>query len=166
MSGRLGRAGLGFVAAALSVLVVHQTVVYVLGIYGLARGVAWDLRPLGYGPAAWIPVLLNNMFWGGLWGILFALSFAWLPGGWSWLKGLNFGALIVIVSNWMLRPLIQQYAFNYEPQPLFNGFNGSNPMVLLPSFLILSGFGLGLGVIYGLIRPDKGVNMPGSPHRG
>ncbi len=34
---------------------------------------------------------------------------------------------------------------------LFAGFTGANPMVLLPGFLILSGFGLGLGLIYGLL---------------
>jgi hypothetical protein len=28
-------------------------------------------------------------------------------------------------------------------------------MVLLPGFLILAGFGLGLGIIYGLIARDK-----------
>ena len=84
---------------------------------------------------------------------MFALLYNWLPGRWSWLKGLIFGILVVILSNWIFLPLIRQYAFNYPPQPLFSGFNGSNPMVLLPGFLILAGFGLGLGIIYGLIRP-------------
>jgi hypothetical protein len=154
MQGTLGRIVLGFIAAAVSVLVVHQTIVYLLGLSGLTRGVPWNLQPLKYGPFPWLPILANNVFWGGLWGVVFALIYDWLPGGWSWLKGLIFGVLVVIFSNWIFLPLIRQYVFNYPRQPLFAGFDGSNPMVLLPGFLILTGFGLGLGIIYGLIaRP-------------
>ena len=153
MQGTLGRIVLGFIAAAISVLIVHQTIIYVLGMYGMTRTVPWNLQPIKYGPVPWLPLIANNVFWGGLWGVVFALFYNWLPGGWSWLKGLIFGILVVILSNWIFLPLIRQYAFNYPPQPLFSGFNGTNPMVLLPGFLILAGFGLGLGIIYGLIRP-------------
>ena len=90
-------------------------------------------------------------FWGGKWGVVFALIYDCLPGGASWLLGLVFGILVVILSNWIFLPMIRQYVFGYPSQPLFSGFNGSNPMVLLPGFLILAGFGLGLGIIYGLI---------------
>jgi hypothetical protein len=62
---------------------------------------------------------------------------------------------VVIFSNWIFLPLIRQYIFSYTAQPLFAGFNGSNPMVLLPAFLILTGFGLGLGIIYGLIARGR-----------
>ena len=155
MSGTLGRAALGFVAAAISVVVVHQTIIYILGTYGMTRSVPWNLQPLGYGPVAKMPVLVNSMFWGGMWGVVFALIYQWLPGAASWLKGLIFGALVVILSNWIFLPLIRQYVFGFPPQPLFAGFNGSNPMVLLPGFLILTGFGLGLGIIYGLIARNR-----------
>jgi len=151
-----GRIVLGFIAAAISVLVVHQTIVYLLGASGMIKTVPWNLGPLGYGPFPWVPVLVNGMFWGGLWGVLFALIYDWLPGGSSWLKGLVFGVLIVILSNWTFRPLIYRYVFNYPPadSQLFAGFDGSNPMVLMPGLLILSGFGLGLGIFYRLIaRP-------------
>jgi hypothetical protein len=155
MSGTLGRAALGFVAAAISVVVVHQTIIYILGTYGMTRSVPWNLQPLGYGPVAKVPILANSMFWGGMWGVVFALIYQWLPGTASWLKGLIFGALVVILSNWIFLPLIRQYVFGFPPQPLFAGFNGSNPMVLLPGFLILTGFGLGLGIIYGLIARNR-----------
>jgi len=156
MQGTLGRIVLGFIAAAISVLIVHQTIIYVLTMQGMIKSVPWNLLPLKYGPVPWLPVLGNNVVWGGLWGVLFALIYDWLPGGWSWLKGLIFGILVVILSNWIFLPLIRQYVFSYPRQPLFAGFDGSNPMVLLPGFLILTGFGLGLGIIYGLIaRPSK-----------
>lgn len=146
---------LGFIAAAISVLIVHQGIVYLLGMYGLARGVPWNLAPIKYGPFPWLPLLANSVFWGGLWGAVFGLLYNVLPGTWSWLKGLIFGILVVIFSNWIFLPLIRQYAFNYPPQPLFAGFKGDNPMVLLPGFLILAGFGLGLGIIYGLIARNR-----------
>jgi hypothetical protein len=155
MSTSLGRAALGLVAGALSVLLVHQTVVYLLTAFGLIRGVPWNLQPLGYGLLPKIPILANGMFWGGMWGVVFALVYRLLPGGASWLKGLIFGVLVVILSNWIFLPLIRHHVFGFPAQPLFAGFNGSNPMVLLPGFLILTGFGLGLGIIYGLIARDR-----------
>lgn len=153
MQGTLGRIVLGFVAAAISVLIVHQTIVYVLGMYGMTRGVPWNLQRLGYGPFPAVPLVANVVFWGGLWGIVFALVYNWLPGSISWLKGLIFGLLIVLISNWTLLPLIRQHLFNYPPQPLFSGFN---PTAMLAVVLIVGGFGLGLGIIYGLIaRPRE-----------
>jgi len=142
---------LGFVAAAISVLIVHQGIIYVLGITGMTRSTPWTMRPLGYGPFPGIPLLINSIFWGGMWGALFGLLYDKLPGTVSWLKGLLFGIGVLIVSNWIFLPLIRQYVFKYPPQALFAGFNGSNPMVLLPGFLILAGFGLGLGIVYGLL---------------
>jgi hypothetical protein len=151
MQGTFGRMALGFIAAAISVLIVHQGIIYVLGTYGMVRSTPWTMRPLGYGPFAGVPLLANSVFWGGMWGALFGLIYDRLPGTASWLKGLIFGIGVLIVSNWIFLPLIRQYAFSYPPQALFSGFNGSNPMVLVPGFLILAGFGLGLGIIYGLL---------------
>jgi hypothetical protein len=151
MQGTFGRMVLGFIAAAISVLIVHQGIIYLLGTVGMVRSTPWTMRPLGYGPLPTMPLLANSVFWGGLWGVVFALIYDWLPGTWSWLKGLIFGILVVVLSNWIFLPLIRQYIFKYPPQALFSGFNGSNPMVLLPGFLILAGFGLGLGIVYGLL---------------
>jgi hypothetical protein len=83
---------------------------------------------------------------------LFALIYNRLPGGWSWLKGLIFGLLIVLISNWTMLPLIRQYAFNYPPQPLFGGMN---QQAMIATVLIVGGFGLGLGIIYGLFARDR-----------
>ena len=44
MQGTLGRIVLGFIAAAISVLIVHQSIIYVLGMYGMTRSVPWNLR--------------------------------------------------------------------------------------------------------------------------
>jgi hypothetical protein len=150
MQGTLGRIALGFIAAAISVLVVHEGIIYLLGMSGFLpppnRG--WSMTP---GIAPWgVPRLVNNIFWGGLWGALFALIYEWVPGGWSWLKGLIYGLAIVVVSNWILLPLIKGQVFGQANQVLFGGWN---PTRMVAVALIVGGFGLGLGIIYGLMRP-------------
>ena len=152
MQGTFGRIVLGFIAAAISVLLVHQTIIYALGLSGMTRAQPWSLQRLGYGPFPWVPLLANNVFWGGLWGILFAFVHHWLPSRMMWLKGLLFGLMMVLVSNWTLLPLIRHYVFNWPPQPLFSGFN---PTTMLVVVLVVGGFGLGLGIIYSLIAREK-----------
>ena len=154
MQGTLGRMVLGFIAAAISVLIVHQGIVYGLTATGYLPGPnrAWSMTATI--PPYGVPYLVNTVFWGGLWGVLFALIHRWLPGGWMWLKGLIFGLLIVLISNWTLLPLIKGQVFGVTrpPQVLFSGYD---PMRMLIVVLIVGGFGLGLGIIYGLIARNS-----------
>lgn len=57
----------GFIAGAIAVVVVHQSVVYALVATGMlpATSIPWNLKP--YGPLG-VPTVVNTMFWGGLWG--------------------------------------------------------------------------------------------------
>ena len=88
-----------------------------------------------------------------MWGIVFALLYDVAAGRLSWLKGLIFGMPgRAIFSNWIFLPLIRQYVFSYPPQPLFCGLRADGDAHVL---LILGGFGLGLGIIYGLIARDR-----------
>jgi hypothetical protein len=146
MQGIAGRIMLGFVAAAISVVVVHEGIILLLSHYGLIRSTAWGMQPI---PPWGVPRLVNNIFWGGLWGILFALIYDWIPGGASWLKGLIFGLCIVVVSNWIMLPLIKGRVFEQSNQVLFNGWN---PQLMLAVACIVGGFGLGLGIIYGILH--------------
>jgi hypothetical protein len=147
MQGIVGRIVLGFVAAAISVLIVHEGIIYGLTYYGVIKGTPWGLQPI---PPWSVPRLANNVFWGGLWGVLFALVYDWIPGGMSWLKGLIFGLFIVVVSNWILLPLIKGQYFGVPNQVLFGGWNPTRMWIVAA---IVGGFGLGLGIIYGLIGP-------------
>lgn len=88
------------------------------------------------------------MFWGGLWGALFALVYDRLPGSAAWLKGLIYGLLIAVVSNWVLLPLIKGQVFGQPNQVLFAGWN---PQRMPVTAVIVGGYGLALGVIYGII---------------
>jgi hypothetical protein len=84
---------LGFVCGALSVAAFHQGTLHILYNYGngvpaitdvIGRMPApgWNLAPMPNPPVAGlpfaIPVLVNLMFWGGLWGILIAAAIRWL----------------------------------------------------------------------------------------
>jgi hypothetical protein len=150
MQGTIGRIVLGFIAAAISVLVAHEGIIYLLNAGGYIPSQGWSMTPAI--PPWGVPRLVNNVFWGGLWGVLFALFYNWIPGGMAWLKGLIFGLFIVVVSNWILLPLIKGQVFGQANQVLFNGWNPTRMLIVA---VIIGGFGLGLGIIYGLIGPRE-----------
>ena len=60
---------IGFIAAALSVVIFHQGMILVLREIGMLPATArvWNLAPNPWG----VPVLLNLCFWGGLYGVAF-----------------------------------------------------------------------------------------------
>ena len=76
-------------------------------------------------PPFGVPYLVNLIFWGGLWGILFAYIHPLLPGRMMWLKGLIYGPIIVVLGGWIAVPLIKGQMFGIPNQPLFAGFDGS-----------------------------------------
>ena len=150
----VGRIILGFVAAMLAVLLVHQPVIAGLAAAKLlpATAVAYNMEPLKNAPAVvasafaglglkgW-PTLFNTVFWGGMWGVLYALTFARLPVG-GWLKGLLLGAFIMVFSSWMLIPWIRG-------QPLFAGYD---PMRMMVTAMITLPFGIATAIFFGLMR--------------
>ncbi len=144
-SSMLRNATLGFIAAALSVVTVHQLMGLVVTQLGLARIEPWSFRAV---PPYGVPAIVNNMFWGGLWGVLFALIVDKLPGGALWLKGLIYGLGIVVISNWILLPLIRGQVFGVPNQVMFAGGDLKR---LLAGALILGAFGVALAVIWGLL---------------
>jgi hypothetical protein len=146
MSGLLGRVALGFLAAALAVITAHEAITYGLSQVGLTGRAGWDMQPV---PPWGVPRLLNSMFWGGLWGALFALAYDWLPGGAAWLKGLICGLLVAVVGSWTLVPLIKGRVFGQADQMLFGGLD---PQRMLVTIVVVGGFGLALGVIHDLLK--------------
>jgi hypothetical protein len=69
------RIAIGFLAAVLSVLVFHQGMILLLretGLFGIPPStLVWNLNanPRAYG----LPMLVNQCFWGGLYGAAFGL---------------------------------------------------------------------------------------------
>lgn len=142
MSLTVGRIFLGFLAGALSVLVVHQGMVLVLTNIGLVSWKPWSMAPTGpFG----VPALANQMFWGGLWGAGFAAVWPRLPGRNWGVRGALYGAIgPLLLGRWLLVPLL-------KGEPVFAGLNGP---VMLTQALIIPAFGAGLAWIYGnLAKP-------------
>jgi hypothetical protein len=130
----------GFVAGALAVLIFHQIVVLLLGFVGMARGAPWSFAAM---PPFGVPRLINSMFWGGLWGIVYALIADRLPRQWPlWLAGFVFGLVGPVLVGWTIVAAIKGNA-------LFAGFV---PMRMLTSILINGAFGIGVALIFAWLR--------------
>jgi hypothetical protein len=153
---------LGFFAAMLAVLLVHQPIVHFLVGLGWIPGRAYNMGAVNTAPAelanfmkslgfAGWPVLFNSLFWGGLWGGLFGLIHHRLPGGLLLIKGLIYGLLILVFSNWILLPFIRGTLMGLPNNPFFAGFV---PNRMLAGAMILGGFGAATGFIYSLLRRD------------
>jgi hypothetical protein len=128
----------GFIAGAVAVLLFHQGMVLVLYLTGQTPNFPWSMRPV---PPLGVPAIVNSMFWGGVWGVLFAVVAETLPRPALWLKGVVFGLLGPwLLGNGILVPLI-------KGGPLL--FGGAVPRMIVGA-LIGAAFGLGLGLIYGL----------------
>jgi hypothetical protein len=149
---------LGFVAGALAVLIFHQGMYYLMATSAMGvKGAPWRTDPvpfmrelfdlLGYPPFR-IPRLASQMIWGGLWGALFGLIADRVSAGPTWLKGLLFGmAGPLLLGSWLILPLIQG-------EQIFGGYE----LVRMRTGFLLNGlaFGLGLGIIYGLLPRGRG----------
>lgn len=147
MTATLMRLLTGFVAGCLAVLICHQGMYWLLKVTGAVplAGAAWNLNPAK--EAFGMPVLFNQMFWGGLWGVAYAAISDWLPVRRNWLKGFLFGSLgTLLLGSWIAVSLI-------KGGPLFNGFLVDLKAIKLASGFLLDGvaFGIGLGLIYGFM---------------
>jgi len=147
----------GFIAGALAVLIFHQGMYYLLATSGMGvRGTPWrtdsvplmrDLSDLlGYPPLR-LPTLMGQMIWGGLWGALFGTVADRMPGGPTWIRGLVFAMIgPMLIGSWLILPLIRG-------QPILGDILTHFDPVRLRTGFLLNGlaFGLGLGIIYGLL---------------
>ncbi len=130
----------GFVAGALAVAIFHQATILVLN--GFDFRTIWRMTP-AIAPFG-VPAIFNQMFWGGVWGIVFAAVAPLLPRGMMYyLCGFLFGAIILVLSGWYLVPFIKslfgQTGLRYGPNPagwwrgpLINGMWGLGTAIILP----------------------------------
>jgi hypothetical protein len=129
-----GRLSVGFVAGLFATLTFHQLMLSLLWALGVA--------PFGPFPMAAtqpfrVPVVLSLAFWGGIWGILFALIDGRFPrrGGY-WVTAFIFGAIFPsLVALMVVLPM--------KGRPMGGGWN---PALLLTAFLINGAWGVGTGL--------------------
>jgi hypothetical protein len=129
----------GFIAGFLSTLIFHQLALGFLWSVGLAPSAPFSMaatRPFG------VPAVFSLAFWGGLWGILFALSerrFAQRGG--YWISAFLFGAVLLsLVALLVVLPL--------KGQPMGGGWRSD---LWLRAFLINGAWGIGTGLILRLL---------------
>ena len=91
---------LGFVAGFLATLLFHQPVLSLLTHLGVAKANVYSMTstaPLG------VPQVISLAFWGGVWGIVFALIEGHFPRGAAyWICALVFGAIFPTLCAWFL----------------------------------------------------------------
>jgi hypothetical protein len=134
---------LGFLAGALAVLIFHQTMVLVLSVLGVSRSTPWSWSGV---PPFGVPMILNLMFWGGVWGIVFAALADRLPRWPTQLVGFLFGFFGPVLFGWTLVAFL-------KGNPLFGGWA---PARMLASVLINGAYGVGLALIYAVLRRYAG----------
>lgn len=144
----------GFIAGAISVLAGHQPVLWLFKIIGwVPQFVPYNMAPFAgalplatglskMAGLAGFPILFNLVFWGGVWGTVFAIVHRFIPGPMI-VRGIVYGAILVIVSNWIVIPTLRG-------QPLFAGYD---PMRLMIGGLLQMAFGAGIAIVYSVLRP-------------
>ena len=138
---------LGFIAGALAVLAFHQVMVFLLSTVGLIQSHVYATQGV---PPFGVPTILNQMFWGGLWGLLFAVVADTLPPWPLLLLGFTFGVLGPVLASWfVVAPL--------KGTPIAAGWV---PQRMLASVLINGCWGIGMVLIYaGLRRWGSGLRQ-------
>lgn len=138
---------LGFIAGALAVVTFHQGMVFLLSTVGLIQSHVYATQGV---PPFGVPTILNQMFWGGLWGLLFAVVADTLPPWPLLLLGFTFGVLGPVLASWfVVAPL--------KGTPIAAGWV---PQRMLASVLINGCWGIGMVLIYaGLRRWGSGLRQ-------
>jgi hypothetical protein len=140
---------IGFIAGFLAVLLFHQPVLALLVSLGISKATVYSLQataPFG------VPQILSIAFWGGVWGVLFALIESRLPRGVAyWLCAFLFGAILATLVAWfVVAPL--------KGQPVAGGWQAAR---MLTGFIINGAWGLGTALLF-----SGGMRMRGaSSHR-
>lgn len=103
MSAAPARLALGFAAGALSHVIFQGALGALLYAAGLVPKLVWSLAPV---PPFGVPVTANNMFWDGLWGMVYALAEPRLTARFGVPKGgLLFGFAPLLVYWLVVLPL-------------------------------------------------------------
>ena len=130
----------GFVAGFLSVVVFSSTLIAIYYAAGSPVPFApWSMAPV---PPFGVPQTISAAFWGGLWGIAYALLEPRLTArlGW-WVGGLAFGVLPLLILWFVVFPL--------KGIRVGGGF----ALTMVQQAIVLHvGFGLGTAIFFRLGR--------------
>jgi len=131
----------GFIAGFLATLIFHQLILYLL----------WAMKVAPFGPFSMaatkpfgVPAVISLSFWGGIWGIVFALIDRSFPGGFGyWMVSFLFGAIFPsLVALVVVLP--------FKGKPMGGGWHAP---LLITAFLINGAWGIGTGLLLRLFSP-------------
>jgi hypothetical protein len=144
----LRRVVFGFIAGFIAVPVFHQVMVIVLNAVGLVAWTPYRMSPV---PPFGVPAVVSSSFWGGVWGIVFALLAPLFPrGGWYWVTSVLFGALALTIVAWIVvAPL--------KGMPLFFG---GDPRGMLAGLLVNGAWGIGVALMLRPFAQSLGFPQP------
>jgi hypothetical protein len=128
------RLALGFVGGFLSTLVFHQLSLLFLASIGFVRANVYVMNPV---PPFGVPQVISLAFWGGLWGIVFALAEGSFPvGPGYWISAFVFGAVAPTLVAWFV-------VAGLKGQPIAAGWQ---PFRMLTGLIINGAWGVGTGL--------------------
>ncbi|HET6492293.1 MAG TPA: hypothetical protein VFG44_04895 [Burkholderiales bacterium] len=129
---------IGFIAGFLAVLIFHQPVLFLLTVVGFSKAATYSMHataPFG------VPQVLSLSFWGGLWGIVFALVEGRFPRGAAyWIVAFLFGAIFPTLVAWFV-------AAPLKGQPMAGGWDAYRMMTGL---IINGAWGVGTALFFAL----------------
>ena len=135
----------GFVAGFLATPIFHELMLAILSFVGVAPYGAFGMeatRPFG------VPAVISLSFWGGVWGIIFALVDHRFPRGFGyWVTAFLFGAILTsLVALLVVLPM--------KGRPMGGGWHAG---LLVTAFLANGAWGVGTGVFLKLLRAWRGT---------
>jgi hypothetical protein len=126
---------LGFAAGFFAVLIFHQPALALLTKIGLAQATTYSMQStLPFG----VPQVLSISFWGGVWGLAYALVESRFPrGARYWVCAFLFGAILPTLVAWfVVAPL--------KGAPPAGGWEINR---MITGFLINGAWGAGTGLL-------------------
>lgn len=137
-TGLVPRLMLGFVAAALAVVFFHQGAITFMNGLGWVPNPAMRQTPIApYG----VPAVWNSAFWGGVWGMVFALIEPRLRSIPLLVATVLFCATVPLLGAWVLVPLVKS-------TPMFAG---GNTTAMVRQVGIYAIWGVGFAVFWAAI---------------
>jgi hypothetical protein len=135
---------LAFVAGFLAVPVFHQPMLALLHALGVTPATPYVMRPL---PPFGAPQVLSQSFWGGVWGIVFALVAPRFPrGAGYWVAAVLFGAFALSLVAW----------FVVAPIKGLPVAGGGRPAAIATSLLVNGAWGFGTALLLLAARKAAG----------
>jgi hypothetical protein len=151
---------LAFVAGFLAVPLFHQPMLVLLHAIGLTPATPYAMRPL---PPLGLPQVVSQSFWGGVWGIVFALVAPRFPrGALYWVAAVLFGAFALSLVAW----------FIVAPLKGLPTAGGGRPSAIATGLLVNGAWGCGTALLLMAFRAhaaivaaslEEGVTRPRMP---